>query len=199
MVTAAMKLRHLLLRWKTTTNLESVLKTRDITLPTKVCIIKAMVLYRCEIWTIKKDKHWRIAAFKLWCWRRHLRIPWTEPVHPKGNQSWIFIGRTDTEAEVPILWPLDAKNWLIGRDPDAGKDWRREEKGMTKDEMVGWHHWLKGHEFEQDLGVGGGQGGSLACCSPWGYKDLDTTEWLNWTQLSLYLYLNMYFSPSSIV
>ena len=107
-----------------------------------------------------------------------------DPTSPsKGNQSWIFLGRTYAEGETPVLWPPDTKNWLIGRDPDAGKDWRREEKGMTKDEMVGWHHWLKGHEFEQDLGVGGGQGGSLACCSPWGYKDLDTTEWLNWIEL----------------
>ena len=88
-----------------------------------------------------------------------------QPVHPKGNQSWIFIGRTDAEAEAPILWPTDVKNWLIGKDPDAGKDWRQEEKGTTEDEMVGWHHWLLGQEFEQAPGVGDGQG-SLACCSP---------------------------------
>ena len=103
-----------------------------------------------------------------------------QPVNPKGNQSWIFIGRTDVEAETPILWPSDVKNWLIWKDPDAGKDWRQEEKGMTKDEMVGWHHQLDGHEFEQALGVGDRQG-SLACCSPWGHRDTDTTEWLNWT------------------
>ena len=102
-----------------------------------------------------------------------------EPVHPKGNQSWIFIGRTDAEAETPILWPPDVKNWLIGKDPDAGKDWRQEEKGTTEDEMVGWHHWLYGHEFEQALGVGDGQR-SLAGSSPWDHKDLDRTEWLNW-------------------
>jgi len=102
-----------------------------------------------------------------------------KPVSPKGNQSWIFIGWTDAEAEAPILWPPDEKNWLIGKDPDAGKDWRQEEKGMTEDEMVGWHHWLEGHEFEQAPGVGDGQG-SLACCSPWGCKELDMTEWLNW-------------------
>ena len=101
-----------------------------------------------------------------------------KPVNPKGNQSWIFIGRTDAEA--PILWPPDAKNWLLGKDPDAGRDWRQEEKGMTENEMVGWHHWLDGHKFEQALGVGDGQGG-LACCSPWGHKELDTTERLNWT------------------
>ena len=90
-----------------------------------------------------------------------------KPVHPKGNQSWIFIGRTDVEAETPILWPPDAKSWLIWKDLDAGKDWRQEEKGMTEDEMVGWHHWLNRHEFEQALGDGEREG-SLACCSPWG-------------------------------
>ena len=109
-----------------------------------------------------------------------------KPVNPKGNQSWIFIGRTDAEAKVPILWPPDAKNWLIGKDPDAGKDWRQEEKGTTEGEMVGWHHQLNGHESEQALGVGDGQG-NLACCSPWGHKELDVTEWLNWTELILVL------------
>ena len=106
-----------------------------------------------------------------------------QPVHPKGDQSWLFIGRTDAEAEALILWPRDAKNWLIWKDSDAGKDWRREEKGMTEDEIVGWLHWLDGHEFEQAPGVGDGQG-SLACCSPWGHKELDMTEWLNWTELN---------------
>ena len=104
-----------------------------------------------------------------------------QPVHPKGDQSWIVIGRTEAEAEIPVLWPPDVKNWLIGKDPDTGKDWRQEEKGMTEDEMVGWHHQLNGHEFEQALGVGDGQG-SLACCSPWGRKELDMTKWLNWTK-----------------
>ena len=101
-----------------------------------------------------------------------------KPVNPKGNQSWIFIGRTDAEAEALILWPPDAKSWLIWKDPDAGKDWRWE-KVMTEVKMVGWHHWLDGHEFEQALGDGDGQG-SLACCSPWGRKESDTTEWLNY-------------------
>ena len=101
-----------------------------------------------------------------------------QPVHPKGDQSWIFIGRTDAEAETPKLWPPDAKSQLIGKDPDAGKDWGQEEKGVTEDEMVGWHHWLNGLEFEQSPGDGGGQG-SLECCSPWGHKELDTTEWWN--------------------
>ena len=101
-----------------------------------------------------------------------------QPVHPKGNQSWILIGRTDAEAETPILWPPDAKSWLIGKDPDAGKDWRQEEKGMTEDEIVGWHYWLNRHEFEQVLGVGDGQG-SLMCCSPWVAKS--QTLLSNWT------------------
>ena len=103
-----------------------------------------------------------------------------QPVHPKGNQSWIFIGGTDAEAETLILWPPDVKNWIIGKDPDAGKDWRQEEKGMTEDEMLEWHHRLDGWEFEQVLGVGDGQG-SLGCCSPWGRKKSDTIEWPNWT------------------
>ena len=101
-----------------------------------------------------------------------------KPVNPKGNQSWIFIGRADAEPEAPKLWPPDVKSWLIRKDPDAGKDWKQEEKGIKEDEMVGWHHWLNGHEFEQTLGDGEGQG-SLACRSPWGYKELDMTEQLN--------------------
>ena len=104
-----------------------------------------------------------------------------KPAHPKGNQPWIVIGRTDAEAEAPILWLPDAKSQLIGKDPDARKDWRHKEKGATGDEMVGWHHLLNGHEFEQAPGVDEGQG-SLACCSPWGCKELDTTERLNWTE-----------------
>ena len=103
-----------------------------------------------------------------------------QSVHPKGDQSWIFIGRTDAEAEASILWPPNVKNWLIGKDPDAGKDWRQEEKGTMEDEMVRWHHQLNGHKFEQALEVGDEQG-SLACCSPWGHKELDMTKWLNWT------------------
>ena len=101
-----------------------------------------------------------------------------DPVNPKGNQSWIFIGRTDAEADTLILWPPDGKNWLIGKDPDTGKGLRPEEKWMTEDEMVGWHPWLNGHELEQALGVGDGQG-YLVCYSPWGCKELDTTEQMN--------------------
>ena len=106
-----------------------------------------------------------------------------QPVHPKGNQSWIFTGRTDAETETLILWPPDVKNWFIRKDPDAGKDWRQEEKGRTEDEVVGWHHRLNRHEFEQAPGIGDGQG-SLACCSPWGLKESDTTKGLNWTELN---------------
>ena len=180
--------RHFLLGRKAMTNLDSILKSRDITWPTKVHLVKAMVfpvvMYGCESWTIKKAEHRRIDAFELLL-EKTLESPLDckaiQPVNPKGNPSWLFIGRTDAEAETPILWPPDAKNWLTEKDPDAGKDWRREEKGMTKDEMVGWHHQLNGHEFEQALGIGDGQG-SMGCCSPWGRKELDMTEWLNWTE-----------------
>ena len=181
--------RCLLLGRKAMTNLDSILKNRDITLPTKVRLVKAIifpvVMYGCESWTIKKAECRRIDAFELECWRWLFRVPWTtrrSNQSTKGNQFWIFIGRTDAEAEAPILWSPDGKNWLTGKDPDSGKDWRREEKGMTEDEMVGWHHWFDGHEFEQVLGVGDGQG-SLAYYSPWGRKELDMTEQLNWTGL----------------
>ena len=103
-----------------------------------------------------------------------------QPIHPT-EQSWVFIGRNDVEAETPVLWPPDVKRWLIWKDPDAGKDWKWEEKGTTEDEMVGWHHWLIGHEFGWTPGVGDGQG-SLACCSAWGQKESDMTEQLNWTE-----------------
>ena len=106
-----------------------------------------------------------------------------QPVHLKGNQSWVFIGRTDVEAETPIFWSPDVKSWLIWKDPDAGKDWG-QKKGTTEDKMVEWHHWLNGHEFEQAPGVGDEQG-SQVCCSSWGHKESDTTEWLNWTELNL--------------
>ena len=179
--------RHLLLGRKVTTILDSILKSRDTTLPTKVCLVKAMVfpmvMYGCESWTIKKSGCRKIEVFELWCWRRLLRVPWAankiKPVHPKGNQSWIFIGRTHAEAEAPILWPPDAKNWLTGKDPDAEQDWKQEEKGTTEDKMVGWCHRLNGHEFEQAPGVSDGHGG-LACCSPWSHKESDTTKRLNW-------------------
>ena len=104
-----------------------------------------------------------------------------QPVHPKGDQSWVFIGRTDAEAETPILWPPHVKSWLTGKDPDAGMDWGQEKKGMTEDEMAGRHHRLNAHEFEWTPGVGDGQGG-VACCNSWGHKESDMTEQLNWTE-----------------
>ena len=111
------------------------------------------------------------------------------PVHPKGDQSWVFIRRTDAEAEIPILWPPDVKSLLIWKDLDSGKDWGQEEKGTTENEMIGWHHRLNGHGFEWTLGVGDGQGG-LACCGSWGHKESDTTERLNWTELNSAYKLN---------
>ena len=108
-----------------------------------------------------------------------------QPIHPKGDQSWVLIGRTDVEAETTVLWPPDSKSWFIWKDPNAGKDWRQEEKGTTEDEMVGWHHRLDGPGFGWTPGVGDGQGG-LVCCSSWGCKDSDTTERLNWPELNCY-------------
>ena len=162
-----------------------VVNNLKITVEEFACMVFPVVMYGCESWTVKKAECWRIDAFELWCWRRLLKSPLDckeiQLVHPKGNQSWIFIGRTDAQAS--ILWPPDLKNWLIWKDPNAGKDWRREEKGMTGDKMAGWYHQLNGHEFEQALGVGEGQG-SLVCCSSWGHKESDRTEWLNWTELN---------------
>ena len=169
--------RHLLLGRKVMMNLDSILKSRDITLPTKVRLVKGMVfpvvMYGCESWTIKKAECWRIDAFELWYWRRlesPLDCKEIQPVHPEEDQSWTFIGGSDAEAETPILWPPDVKNWLIWKDPDAGKDWRREEKGTTEDEMARWHHRLYRPEFGWTLGVGDGQGG-LVCCNSWGCKE----------------------------
>ena len=132
-----------------------------------------------ESWVSKNWYFWTVVLEKTL--ESPLDCKEMQPVHPKGNQSWIFIGRTDAKVEAPILCPPDAKNWLIGKDPDAVKDWRREEKGMTEDEMVGWHHRLIGYEFEQAPGVDDGQG-SLACCSPWGHKvGHDWVTELDWT------------------
>ena len=147
--------RSLFLGRKTMTNLDSIFKSRDITLPTKVHLVIAMVflvvMYGCESWTIRKAESQRTDAFEMWYWRR-LESPLgskeIQPVNPKRNQSWIFLEKTDTEAQTPILWPPDVKNWLIWKDLDAGRDWRWEEKGTTEDEMVGWHHRFNAHEFE---------------------------------------------------
>ena len=146
-------------------------------------MVLLVAMYGCECWTKKKAECWRIEAFELWCLESPLDCKEIRPVHPKGNQPWIFIGRTDAEAVTPMLWPPDVKNWLIGKDPDAEKDWRQEEKGTIEDEIVEWHHWLNGHEFEQVLGVGYEQG-SLACCCPWGCKQSDMIERLNWTEMN---------------
>ena len=143
-----------------------------------------VVMYGCESWTVKKAECWRIDAFELWCWRRLLRVPWTARTSNQSIQSWVFFGRTDVEAETPVLWPPHAKSWLIGKDSDAGKNWGQEEKGTTEDEMAGWHHQLDGHEFEWTPGDGDGQGG-LACCNSRGHKESDMTEWLNWNELNI--------------
>ena len=175
------------------TNLDSILKCRDITLPTEVRLVKPMVfsvvMYGCESWTIKKAECQRIDAFELWCWRWLLRVPWTarrcnQSILKEISPGCLFIGRTGFEAETPILWPPNVKSWLIFKDFDDGKDWGREEKRTTKDEMFGWHHRLIGHGFGWTLGVRDGQGGLVCCCS-WGHKKLDTTEWLNWTEYIL--------------
>ena len=167
------------------TNLDNILKSRAITLPTKVSIVKAMFFSSSHVWMWELDhkecwasfsllkKGWKNSCFQTGS-REDFESPLDskeiKPVNPKGNQPWIFTGSTDAEAEAPILWPPGAKSWLIGKDLDAGKDWRQEEKGMTEDEMVGCHHQLDEHEFEQAPGVGDGLR-SLVCCSPWGHRE----------------------------
>ena len=187
--------RRLLLGRKAMTNLDSILNSRDITLPTKSIYSKLWFSSNhVEMW---EQDHKESLVLKNWCfWTVRLEKTLERPldskeiksVNPKRNQSWIFIGRTDAEAETLIFWLPDAKNCLVGKDSFAKKDWRQEERGTTEDEMVGWHGRLDGHEFEKAPGVGDGQG-SLAFCSPWGLKETDTTEWLNWTKLiNLVLY-----------
>ena len=145
------------------------------------------------MWELDCEESW---VPKNWCFwtvvlEKTLESPLDckeiQPVHPKGDQSWVFIGRTDAEAETPILWPPHVMSWLIGKAPDAGRDWQQEEKGMTEDEIAGWHHWLDGHEFGKTLVIGDGQGG-LTCCNSWGCKELDTTERLNWTDGSFLIF-----------
>ena len=170
------------------TNLDSILKSREITLPTKVRLVKLWFGFSIShiwMWELNYKENW--APKNWWFWTVVLEKTLESPldckeiqvVHPKGNRSWIFIGRTDAQAETPVLRLRDAKNWLSWKDPDTGKDWRQKEKGMTQDEMVD-HLRLNGHKFEWTLGVGDGQGG-LACCDSWGRKESDTTEQLNWT------------------
>ena len=188
MVTTAMNEKtSLLFGRKAMTNLENILKQRHY------CADKCPYSQSCGfssshiwMWELDHKENW---TPKNWCfWTVVLENTFEspsdckeiKPVNPKGNQCWVFIGRTDAEAEGTILWPPDAKNWLISKDPDAGKDWGQEEKGTTENEMVRWNHWLDGHEFEQAPGFGDGQA-SLECCSPWGHKESDTTEQLNWT------------------
>ena len=151
------------------------------------------------MWELDYKESW---VPKNWCfWTMVLEKTLESPldckeiqqVHPKGSQSWIFIGRTDAKAENPILWAPDAKNWFIRKDPDVGKDWRQKEKGLTENEMVQYHHQLNGHEFGQALGVGDGQG-SLVFCSPWGRKESDMTEWLNWLTDAFYFFLSIFYT-----
>ena len=192
MVTTAMKLKdaHLLGR-KAMTNLD-VLKSRDNTLPTKVYRVKSMFFFSSHEWMWGFD-HKEGWAPKNWCFHtvvleKTLENPLDckeiKPVNPKGNQSSIFIGRTDAEAAI-IQLP-DVKSRLIGKDHDAGKDWRQEKKGTTKDGMVGWHQRLNGHGFGWTTGAGDGQG-ILPCCNSWGHKESDTTEQLNWTEPIQYI------------
>ena len=183
-------IKNLFTCWK---NLDSLLKSRDIALPTKVHGVKAMVfpvvMYGCENWTIKKSECWRMCSWTV-VLEKTLESPLDWKVNPKGNQNWIFIGRTDAEAEAAILRPPDEKSWLIRKDSGAGKDWGQEEKGTTEYEMIGWHHQLSGHEFKQAPGDGEGLG-SLVFWSSWVCKESDTIRWLNsnkftcWWTLSL--------------
>ena len=184
-----MKLKGLLLLGrKAMTNLDSILKSRYY-FADKGSSSQSYGFSSSHVWMWESDykESWVSKKWSFWIvmLKKTLESPLDckeiQPVNPKGNQPWIFIGRTDAEAEAAILWPPDTNNWLTGKDPDAEKDWRWEEKGMTEDETVGWHLWLNGLEFEQALGVSDRQG-SLACCSPWGCKELDATEWLNWSE-----------------
>ena len=178
--------RHLLLRRKVMTKLVMTKKQRHYSAnegPSSQISgfsrghVWMWVLDYKESWVPKNWCFWTVVLTTL---KSPLDSKEIQPVHPEGNQSWIIIRSTDAEAETPVLWPPDAKNWLTGKDPDAGKDWRQEEKGATEDEMVGWNHGLNGHEFERAPGVGDGQG-SPVCCSSWGCKESDWATELNWT------------------
>ena len=183
--------RCLLLGRKVMSNLDSIFKSRDITLPTKVHLVRAMVfpvvMYGCESWTVKKAESQRIDAFELWCWRRLLKVPWTAR---RSNQSILkeispgislegMMLKLKIQYFGYLMWRVDSLEKTLM----LGGIWEQEEKGTTEDEMAGWHHWLDAHDLEWTLWVGDGQGG-LACCNSWGHKELDTTEWLNWTELN---------------
>ena len=180
--------RHLLVGRKVMTNLDSILKSRHYFVNKSLSSQSyGFSSGHAWMWELDCEESW---APKNWCFwtavlEKTLESPLDckeiQPVHSKGDQSWVFIGRTDAKAETPILWPPDAKSWLIRKDPDSGRDWGQEEKGTTEDEMAGWHHWLDGCDSEWIPGDGDGQGG-LACCGSWGRKEPDTTEQLNWTQ-----------------
>ena len=181
---------HLLLGRKVMTNLDNILKSQRHYFANKGPSSQGYGFSSGQVWMWELDykESW---AQKNWCFwtvvldkilESPLDCKEIQPVHPKGDQSWVFIGRTDVETKTLILWPPGAKSWLIGKDPDAGRDWGQEEKGMTEDEMVGWHHRLDGHGFGWTPGVGDGQGG-LVRCSSWGCKESDMTEWLNWSEL----------------
>ena len=186
-----MKLNFLLLGRKVMTNLDSIFKSRDITLLTKICLVKAMVfpviMYGCESWTVKKAQRWSIDAFELWCWRRLLRVPWSAR---RSNQSilkispGISLGGMMLKLKFPYFGHLieELTHW---KRLWCWRDWGQEEKGMTEDEMAGWHHGLNGHESEWTP-VADEQGG-LVCCNSWGSKESDTTEQLNWTELNKYI------------
>ena len=183
------------------TNLDSIFKSRDITLPTKVCLVKAMVfpvvMYGCETWTVKKAERRRIDAFEVWCWRRLLRVPWTAR---RSNQSILKeiipgISLEGMMLKLKLQYFGHLMSWLIGKDSDAGRDWGQEEKVTTEDEMAGWHHWLcVWRESEWTPGAGDGQGG-LVCCDSWGRKESERTEQLNWTELNWIYELANDFSP----
>ena len=183
--------RRLLLGRKVMTNLDSIFKSRDIKFSNKGPSSQGYGFSCGHVWMWELDceESWAPTNWCFWTvvFEKTLESPLDykeiQPVHSKGDQSWVFIGRTDAKAETPVLWPPHAKSWLIGKDSDAGRDWGKEEKGMTEDEMAGWHHWLDGHEFEWTPGVGDGQGG-LACWNSWGHKESDMTE-LNWTELNV--------------
>ena len=178
------------------TNLDSILKNKDITLPTKVHLVKAMVfpvvMFGCESWNVRKAKHQRIDAFELWCWRRLLRVPWTarrsnQFILKEINSEYSLEGlmlKLEIQYFVHLMWRTDS----LGKTLMLGKIEGKRRRGWQRMGWVGWHHGLDGHEFEQALGVGDVRG-SLACCSPWGYKESDMTEWMNWAEHLLNIYI----------